>query len=250
MRGWSKPKMQGPIFVPVHTCTPVDIFKIKASLLPSYMRDSLQFWLTVLRFTLLSIVNQDKLLKIYSPDLFLYFWCHHTLLFCHTHAPSFCQGSHQVWRNREEWRNMVCKLSVFNHDAMVYASMTFTAVFVYCRKRYQLKLVLRVLGVCLSVSLSPSLSLFLFQVALLSLYLGTHEGNRCSVVGGGVIRGRECRDRRKKDHTRATAAHLRRVLFSLPSCSICPSQVKTVPRPHPCLVMGVDYLCLYSFYGL
>ena len=37
---------------------------------------------------------------------------------------------------------MVCKLSTFSHDAIVYVSMTLTAVFtVYCQKRYESELV-------------------------------------------------------------------------------------------------------------
>ena len=49
--------------------TPVDVFKSEASLRPTYMRDRLQSWLTVLRFTLFSIVNQYTLIKNFRSML-------------------------------------------------------------------------------------------------------------------------------------------------------------------------------------
>lgn len=60
----------------------------------------------------------------------------------HTHTcVCCCQDSHQVWRNEEEWRNTVCNLHMFRHDAVVSVSTTVTVVFVYCRKRCELELV-------------------------------------------------------------------------------------------------------------
>ena len=35
----------------------------------------------------------------------------------------------------------MCKLSMFSHGAFVYVSMTITAAFVYCQKRFESELV-------------------------------------------------------------------------------------------------------------